>query len=303
MSKTLPITIAIPTYRREAVLIDTLRYLLSLAGLADEILVLDQTEVHETATVAALQEMADHGQVRWLRLVEPSIPQAMNRGLIEASKEIVLFLDDDIRPDPELLLAHLNAHGSHVDSLVAGRVIQPWQEGQDFSHDQQFHFACTVGQEITEFMGGNFSVRRSTALALGGFDENFVKVAYRFEAEFAYRFRASGRSIWFESSACLHHLKAESGGTRTFGNFLRTVRPDHAVGAYYFALRTLRDGARLKAILKRIATSVATRHHLKRPWWIPLTLIGETRALVWALMMDTHGPRYVAQWEGPAKDE
>lgn len=303
MSKTLPITIAIPTYRREAVLIDTLRYLLSLASVADEILVLDQTEVHETATVAALQEMADHGQVRWLRLVEPSIPQAMNRGLIEASKEIVLFLDDDIRPDPELLLAHLNAHGSHVDLLVAGRVIQPWQEGLDFSRDQRFHFACTVGQEITEFMGGNFSVRRSTALALGGFDENFVKVAYRFEAEFAHRFLTSGRSIWFEPLACLHHLKAESGGTRTFGDFLRTVRPDHAVGAYYFALRTLRGGARMTALMKRVATSVVTRHHLKRPWWIPVTLIGETRALAWALMLDFHGPRLVAQSQVVTSDE
>lgn len=303
MSRTLPITIAIPTYRREAVLIDTLQYLLPLASVVDEILVLDQTEVHEAATVAALQEMADHGQIRWLKLGEPSIPQAMNRGLIEASKEIVLFLDDDIRPDPELLLAHLSAHGAHADSLVAGRVVQPWQEGQDFSCEQQFHFASTFGRNVDEFIGCNFSVGRSTALALGGFDENFVKVAYRFEAEFAHRFRASGRSIWFEPSACLHHLKAESGGTRTFGDFLRTVRPDHAVGAYYFALRTSSGGARLKTMLKRIVTSVATRHHLKRPWWIPVTLIGETRALVWALMLSIHGPRLVVQSQVMTNDE
>ena len=38
-------------------------------------------------------------------------------------------------------------------------------------------------------MGGNFSVRRDIALRLGGFDEQFVRVAYNFEAEFAHRLR------------------------------------------------------------------------------------------------------------------
>ena len=33
-------------------------------------------------------------------------------------------------------------------------------------------------------MGGNFSVRRRFALTLGGFDEQFVGAAYRFEADF-----------------------------------------------------------------------------------------------------------------------
>ena len=34
---------------------------------------------------------------------------------------------------------------------------------------------------INDFMGGNFSVRREIALKLGGFDEQFVSVAYNFE--------------------------------------------------------------------------------------------------------------------------
>jgi GT2 family glycosyltransferase len=260
-----------------------------------EVLILDQTEEHEPSTIEALAELHSERTIRWVRLAEPSIPAAMNRGLLEASAPVVLFLDDDIRPEAELLEAHLAAHLVHSDALIAGRVIQPWQEGQDFTQDREFHFACTTGQEVSEFMGGNFSVRRTTALALGGFDENFVRVAYRFEAEFAHRFRASGRSIWFEPAACLHHLKEASGGTRTFGDFLRTVRPDHAVGAYYYALRTLNGSALLRALVVRPVKSVMTRHHLKRPWWIPLTLVGELRALAWALMLYSRGPRYAAQ--------
>jgi GT2 family glycosyltransferase len=145
---------------------------------------------------------------------------------------VVLFLDDDIRPEPGLLAAHCAAHAAQPDTLVAGKVLQPWDEGRDYSADTHFHFATDHPRFIREFMGGNFSLGRGTAVALGGFDENFVRVAYRFEAEFAHRVLASGRRIYYEPAACLHHLKAGSGGTRTYGEHLTTWRPDHAVGAY-----------------------------------------------------------------------
>ena len=91
-----PITVAIPTYRRETVLIETLQYLLALSHPAAEILVLDQTEEHEPATATALRTMADCGQIQWIQLTEPSIPKAMNQGLLLATQAVVLFVDDDI---------------------------------------------------------------------------------------------------------------------------------------------------------------------------------------------------------------
>jgi GT2 family glycosyltransferase len=289
MVEKIPISVAIPTYRREGVLLDTLRDLMALKPGPAEILVLDQTEQHEPATDEQLAAIHAAGHIRWIRLDLPSIPQAMNCGLLEATHDIVLFLDDDIRPEPELLAAHLAAHHAHGDVLVAGRVIQPWQEGVDFTQDTGFHFATIRGAWVGEFMGGNFSVRRGTALALGGFDENFVKVAYRFEAEFAYRFRTSGGRIWFEPTACLHHLKDASGGTRTFGNHLSTWRPDHAVGAYYFSLRT---GA-FSDFLRRPLRAAVTRHHLRHPWQIVGTLLAELRGMAWAWRLHQTGPRHV----------
>ena len=86
---TLPISIVIPTYRREAVLLDTLRYLLALTPRAAEILVLDQTERHDPATDQALADLHATGAVHWVRLAEPSIPKAMNRGLLMARHDAV----------------------------------------------------------------------------------------------------------------------------------------------------------------------------------------------------------------------
>lgn len=289
-SSSLPLTVAIPTYRRESVLLETLAALIALDPAPLEILVLDQTEQHESETERSLSRLSDQGHIRWLRLGQPSIPMAMNRGLVEATHPIVLFLDDDIRPEPGLIAAHRAAHTGH-DVLVAGRVIQPWQEDQDHSAAASFHFAGLTKQWIVEFMGGNFSIRRSTALALGGFDENFVRVAYRFEAEFAHRFLNSGGRILFEPAACLHHLKAEGGGTRTYGDHLTTWRPDHAVGAYYYGLRT----GELAVFASRPWRAVVTRYHLSHPWRIPGTLLAELGGMVWALRLFMGGPKRLKQ--------
>jgi len=289
MDTSLPISIVIPTYCREQVLLDTIDYLLILQPAASEIMVLDQTENHEPSTELRLQELAENGSIRWLKFDQPSIPKTMNRGLLEANHDIVLFLDDDIRPEADLLSAHFTAHQTHNNVLVAGRVIQPWQEGEDYSEYDSFHFACLKSSWIKEFMGGNFSIRRETALSLGGFDENFVRVAYRFEAEFAHRFLEAGNRIFFEPRACLHHLKAEDGGTRTFGDYLATWKPDHAVGAYYYFLRT---GSGFAFFLRPIL-SIATKYHLSHPWQIPLSLLAEFRGMLWALKLFCGGPRYV----------
>ena len=80
MSGTAPLTIAIPTYRREQVLIDTIDCLLRLQPPAAEILVLDQSTDHAEKTEASLRGWNEGGQIRWLRLPEPSIPGAMNQG-------------------------------------------------------------------------------------------------------------------------------------------------------------------------------------------------------------------------------
>jgi GT2 family glycosyltransferase len=289
-----PVTIVIPTFRREAVLVETVRALLALPAPAAELIVADQTPSHEPQTENALRKLAEAGRIRWLRLAQPSIPAAMNAGLLAATQERVLFLDDDIVPEPDLVTAHWAAHQKDPRALVAGRVLQPWDEGRDHSRAEPFHFATLRERWIVEFMGGNFSVGREDALALGGFDENFVRVAYRFEAEFAHRWRADGRRIFFAPGACIHHLKAGDGGTRTFGHHLTTWRSDHAVGAYYWALRT----RSWREFSVRPVRSVATRFHLRRPWRIPHTAIAELGGMLWALRLYAHGPRLIAPGAG-----
>jgi GT2 family glycosyltransferase len=288
------LSIVVPTYGRDKVLVETLVRLFALNPPASEIIVVDQTKKHSSEVSGALNMWQGAGLVRWLRLGDPSIPRAMNRGLLEASHSIVLFLDDDIVPDSGLVEAHASALATTDAAMVAGRVIQPWQVGRDFSDNDGFHFGTVRPAWIRDFMGCNFSVRRDIILELGGFDERFVRVAYNFEAEFAHRLCHAGYRIYYEPAAFVHHLRASDGGTRTFGDHLRTYRPNHAVGAYYFMLRTWSGWHSLGRFLGRPLQAIATRHHLRQPWWIPATLVAELIGMAWALMLAAQGPRYLS---------
>jgi len=289
----LELAIVIPTYGRERVLLDTVRALLDLAHPFTELILVDQTTEHGRETVAAIEFWQQKGRLRWLRLPSPCIPHAMNSGLEAANADIVLFLDDDIVPDPVLLSAHAGAHSCNSDAwAVVGQVLQPGEESLDVDYesraaglvaDLDFPFYSNRGRWVENVMAGNLSVKRELALSIGGFDENFIPpVAYRFETEFARRIVRAGGKIWFEPTASIQHLRACSGGTRTHGSHLTSPSPLHGVGDYYYAFRC---GSRCEALrysLRRMFREVRTKFHLKHPWYIPIKLIGEVRACLWA---------------------
>ena len=286
------IDIVIPTYKRGERLLATLDALEPPPG--SLVIVVDQTLDHPASVREQLEARSARGELQWLRLEHPSIPGAMNRGLLASRSPVVLFLDDDIVPHEGLCRAHVASQCPPV-GVVAGRVVQPWEVGREerFIPEGLSRWASNRRAYVEDFAGGNFSVDRRLALAVGGFDENFVGAGYRYEMEFAERVRGAGRTILFEPKASVRHLQEPAGGVRHYGHFLRTARPHHAVGEYYFLLRTRATEGRLARLLSHPLRAVATRHHLRAPWWIPVTLVAELRALAWALRLQRAGPRRI----------
>lgn len=285
------VSLVIPTYGRHEVLLATLDLVLDLRPAADEVLVVDQTPSHPDEVEARLAALADAGALRRLRMSRPSIPRAMNLGLREARHEVVLFVDDDVVPSRDLVSTHAAAHAEPGVVVVAGQVLQPGEAPEPLAGDR-FAFRSSVRQRVDEVIGCNFSVKRATALACGGFDENFVQVAYRYEADFCRRVARHGE-ILFEPAASLRHLRTPAGGTRSYGDHLRTLRPGHAVGEYYFLLSATSRPGRWRELMSRPWRALATRHHLRRPWWILPTLCAELLGIAWALLLRARGPRLV----------
>lgn len=284
------LTIAIPTYDRGVILVDTIDRLLALDPRADEIVIVDQTKEHPREIAARLAAWNASGDIRHIVLSEPSIPHAMNVALDEAGGELVLFLDDDLIPtSPTLAAEHRAAYRDDSIWACAGQVLQPGEEPSDTTatDDLEFPFHFSRGTFITNVMAGNLSVRRARALSIGGFDENYIGAAYRFESDFALRLTAAGGKIWFEPRASIRHLKLATGGLRALGDHRSTMSPAHAVGDYYFALTHRTDFVRYA--LTRMRKNILTRWHLRHPWAIPTKLIGELRGLLLARRLKARG--------------
>ena len=289
------ITVAIPTYNRGSILVETIARLLALTPRADAILIADQTRQHPSDVEQQLRAWHEEGAIRWLRLEEPSIPKSMNDALVAATTELVLFFDDDIVPDGNIVGAHVSAHEKRDVWAVAGQVLQPNEQplpptaNRQPPTDLEFKFNGTQGAFISNVMAGNLSVRRDRALAIGGFDENFVGAAYRFETDFAMRVAAAGGKIWFEPNASLRHLQLSTGGLRSYGDHRSAAVPAHSAGDYYFALHHVPGFWGYAA--RRLVKNVVTRHLATHPWLIPTKLIGETRGLLLARALHRKGRR------------
>ena len=290
------VSVVIPTYCREQVLLDTIRVVLDQKPVPMEVLVVDQSPGHETPVEQQLQAWHEEGRIRWVRLAEPSIPKSMNHGLRMATQPIVLFLDDDLTAATTLLDWHWKTHQQFSDAVaVVGQVLQPGEVPRDvpakgsrtgLRADLEFPFFRSEADWVSNVMAGNLSVKRDYALKIGGFDENFIGVAYRFETEFARRLIAGGGKIRFCPEASINHLRAERGGTRSTGSHLTSADPKYGVGDYYFALLSGASFAeKARYIGRRPFREVTTRFHFRNPWYIPLKLLGECRAFVWALSL------------------
>lgn len=278
-------SLVIPSYMRGDVLPDTLALVERMDPSPDAVWVMDQTPTYPPEVFQRLEAWFASPSKHWIRMAEPSIPAAMNEGLRRAATEYVLFLDDDVVPAPDLLRRHLKAFSNGVGA-VCGQVLQPGEEpvqrkdyraGSGLAEDVHFPFHSSTPATIANVMAGNLSVRRSTALDVGGFDERFIGAAYRFETDFARRLNAAGYTIRFEPSASVRHLRLPSGGTRSGGNHLQTPSPLHSRGDYYFSYchGGLWEGRRYR--LHRLFASAANRYHLFRPWRVPRTLWAELR--------------------------
>jgi GT2 family glycosyltransferase len=247
-TKKMRICLAIPTYNREEVLVQTLQSALRLNPRPDELMVVDQTQGHEEVTRRFLERLERRGRLRLIRQETPNLPMARNRALRETKCDIVIFIDDDVILPKDFLKKHsANFKDPEVDA-VAGKVRQEDMSG--FPRPSRglkwpklldpLYFSVDGDRRvegIATFRGCNHSVRTGKILELGGYDENFIGNAVGEENDLALRLWKSGGKIVFDPEAVLFHLVSPSGGCRVHG--VRKKMPEWVVyfSNNYFAFR------------------------------------------------------------------
>lgn len=273
------ICVVIPTYRREEVLLDTIDGILKQSHQNLELLVVDQSTEHSAETATALAAINDP-RFRYYLADPPSLPAARNFALRHTKALIVLYLDDDITPDKDLVKYHLQAFKEHPDiSAVAGRVLQkgfPIKKNvlsfDDYAISEGV-FTATDATYTNAFPGGNCALKVEDALRVGGFDTRFYANAFREESDMALKMSRAGMKIYFEPRASLLHLATHSGGTRaaTYTDILDTKM--FYKNELFFTIRAVRFRNLPKALSKKYREYCRGRGRetgLRRSWYFGL---------------------------------
>lgn len=201
------------------------------SGISSEIIIVD------TSTAPTpLPQIKDAGrsvQHHYLGDAPFSMVRSRNFGLCRARADIVAFLDDDSYVLPGWTANILAPYQDPGVVAVGGRIIyHPWQTPSsqqtvavlDLNQDHITARWDTIGDTpvaVPHLPGCNFSVRRSAALAVGGFDTNFIGSANLEETDFLLRVGGTGGLILFVPDAAIEHRAAprSDGITRAQTNY------------------------------------------------------------------------------------
>ena len=236
----LPISIVIPTYNRFPYIIDTIKSLnYDIELLKGEIIIIDQSDLE--ISVQIKNSLKGFKNVKYFYCNVKSLPYARNLGFSYAEGDIILFLDDDIIPDQNLLLEHINGYEySKEIGCIAGRVREKdnsLKNGKLTGVNVAFYGKVirNLDSDCMAFvhapLGANMSFKREVLENVGKFDVHFTGTSTLEETDFGFRIRKQGYKILFNPKASLFHLLAPAGGCRVinivdreFSNSKNTVR-------------------------------------------------------------------------------
>ena len=144
----------------------------------------------------------------------PGASAARNTAIRAAAAPLVLFLDDDVMPEKQLVAEHLSWHERHPAEEVGVLGLVRWADElrvtpfmRWLERGVHFDFARIEGKEAGwgRFYTSNASVRRGMLERVGGFDEERLPFLYE-DIDIAYRMHAHGFRLLFNPRAAVEHL-------------------------------------------------------------------------------------------------
>ncbi len=230
------ISVVIPTYGREALLLDCVAGI--LAGELDnfEVLVIDQDQ-RRTVERALAERFPDERRVRYFLAELAGASRARNIGVREARAEIIAFIDDDAIADPGWLSSYAESFATirPRPGLIGGKICPLWSHAKPdwYPPEREFMLGIyDIGDEVRLFpekdqpIGANMAGWRDMILTLGGFDERIGPNYFRRhpmvtgeDALLGERVRRAGHPIYYQPRASVRHRISSAKLTRRY--FLR----------------------------------------------------------------------------------
>jgi glycosyltransferase involved in cell wall biosynthesis len=207
------LSVVIPTYNRRDRLARVLAALERQAVGMGEFEVVVVNDGSTDGTADWLASASTSYRLSAINVANGGPARARNAGIEAAHAPIVLFLDDDVEPTPQLIPEHLKSHAAEPDVVVIGPLAslphygQPWVAWEQAKVEAQYA-AMARGDwppSFRQFWTGNASVPRHHLLAAGGFDTSYLRAE---DVELGMRLRDRGLSFRFNPAARgLHHAE------------------------------------------------------------------------------------------------
>jgi GT2 family glycosyltransferase len=194
-----------------------------LSGLEHQTIPADQFEVIVVSdgstddTNDFLNTVSTRLQLKPIFQANSGVAAARNSGLRQAVGPIILFLDDDVVPDPHLVAEHLLIHNSQGDDIVvlgpmltpSDFALAPWVRWEQAMLVKQYNAMLAQKFQPTarQFYTGNTSLAREHLVKAGGFDEHFRRAE---DVELAYRLALAGLRFIFNAQAIGYHYAERS---------------------------------------------------------------------------------------------
>ena len=226
-------SVVIPSHHRAGLLDVVLRALASQTAPIRSFEVIVVLDGIDDASEAVLSRWSSEGPLvlRWTHQDRAGQAAARNRGVAMAVAPVILFLDDDVVPEPDLVVRHLRNHvrGERVavlgDCPVARtESLSLYQLGVWAWWEDTYYHRAQTGHVPTyrDFCAGNVSVRRDDLIALGGFDASFRGYGGE-DYELGHRLLTSGVRFVVDREARGEHRHAA-----TLARVLRAARDEGA---------------------------------------------------------------------------
>lgn len=279
------VSVIISTYNRHNIICNTVNHMLKQDYPNYEIIVVDQTE-NIPAHIKSFFDKLSNKDVLYIRISEMGLPNARNVGINVSNGEIIIFVDDDIKPfDEHFIRKHAENYSNPEIVGVSGRIVDP--EFPLESDPQQILKLTKWGTilggkngivrtETDVLSGGNMSFRKIDALKSGLFDTDIIGTAQGEEISFSLKLlKNSGKKFVFDPTATLYHYALSSGGCHS-----RSVPPlyRHFCRFYNHTLICLKNKDRINPfffLFGRIAAMLliaVKSRNLKVFYWLTLAI-------------------------------
>jgi GT2 family glycosyltransferase len=175
-----------------------------------------ETIVVDDGSTDASAEIATLFGARVIRTENEGLSAARNTGLAAAHGEIVAYVDDDARPDPDWLAYLAMGFATTPHAAIGGPNVPPPGDGRVAScvanaPGGPVHVLVS-DTEAEHLPGCNMAFRRAALVAAGGFDRQF-RVAGD-DVDLCWRLRDRGETLGFHPAALVWHHRR--GSVRAF---------------------------------------------------------------------------------------